>query len=102
MSEIKLIKLVTGEEVVARVDFEGDLTITVDECIQVGFQRDDQGKMGIAVIPWCPSAKFPINLDKDKIVFVADVSEGAASAHKQAFSRIQTLGPTAGLTLPRR
>lgn len=100
---IKLIKLVSGEEVVCKVVSDQDLTLIVTECILVGFQTDpNTGKTGIAVYPWCPSAKFPLDIDKDKIMFVADAADGAIAAHKQAFTRIQTLGPTTGLTLPRR
>lgn len=101
MSKIKLVKLVSGEEVVCNVVNDGDLTLTVDDCILVGFQPDpNTGKMGIAVMPWAPSAKFPVELDKDKVVFVADASDGAVAAHSQAFSRIMTGSP--GLSLPRK
>lgn len=96
---VKLIKLVSGEEVVCSVLNDGDLTITVDECILVGLQSNpDTGKMGIALIPWAPSAKFPVELDKDKIIFVAEASDGALAAHAQAFTRIMTAPQ--GLTLP--
>lgn len=95
----KLVKLVSGEEVVCTVLNDGDLTLTIDECIQVGFQSDENGKMGIAVMPWSPSAKFPVEIDKDKIVFVADATDRAVAVHKQAFSRI--MAPPQGLALPK-
>jgi ethanolamine utilization protein EutQ (cupin superfamily) len=98
---IKLVKLVSGEEVVCNVVNNGDLTIEIDECILVGFQQNPEtGKMGIAVMPWAPSAKFPVQLDKDKVMFVAEASEGALAAHGQAFARIMTVPQ--GLTLPRK
>ncbi len=101
MSDIKLLKLVSGEEIVCKVVNDGDLTLRVEDCILVGFQPDPQtGKMGIAVMPWAPSAKFPVEIDKDKVIFVAEASDGAQAAHGQAFSRIMT-GPQ-GLTLPRK
>lgn len=101
MSNVKLLKLTTGEEVVCNVLEDGDLTLKVDECVLVGLQRDEQtGKLGIGLMPFCPSARFPIDIDKDKIVFVAEPADGAIAAHKQAFSKIFT-GPQ-GLTLPRK
>lgn len=101
MANVKLIKLVSGEEVVAEVLEEGDLTIKVDNCILVGFQPDpNTGKIGIAVMPFVPSANFPVEIDKDKVIFVAEASDGAKAAHQQAFRSIVTAPQ--GLTLPRK
>lgn len=97
---VKLVKFISGEEVVCNILNDGDLTLTVDQCILVGFQQDpDTGKMGIAVMPWCPSAKFPVDLDKDKIILVADVTDKAAQVHAQTFTRV--MAPPQGLVLPK-
>ena len=53
--EVKSFKLVTGEEIVARVIDETKSEFTIDSPQVLQFQRVSQNQMGLAFVPWALS-----------------------------------------------
>lgn len=54
--DVKVLKLITGEEIVARVTYERDL-ITLDRPMSLQTMAGQGGQMGVVLVPWLMSAK---------------------------------------------
>ncbi len=57
MSEVKVLKLTTGEEVIARVRQEGDNIILEKPMTMAPVPGQTPGQMGFAMVPWMMAAK---------------------------------------------
>ena len=54
---IKVLKLITGEEIIARVKYERDLLTLEKPMTFQAVPTNQQGQMGFALVPWIMSAK---------------------------------------------
>ena len=56
-NDVKILKMITGEEVMARITEERDL-ITLDNPMTLQpVPTNQQGQMGVALVPWLMSGK---------------------------------------------
>ena len=86
---VKLIRMSSGEDVVATVVNDADGILTVQDAIVA--IPTGQGQMGFA--PWSPiiskeEKEIPVN--KNFVVYVAEVNSGIVDQYKQMFSTIVT------------
>lgn len=86
---VKLIRMSSGEDVVATVVEDGDEFLTVQDAIVA--IPTGQGKMGFA--PWSPiinedQKEIPVN--KKFVVYIAEVNSDIVDQYKQMFSTIVT------------
>ena len=68
MSEVKLVRLVSGEEVLAKIDHTGEATSFDKPHIIIPTQAK-----GIALMPWCPYSNIQedgVVVPNDKIMFI--------------------------------
>lgn len=89
MSNVKLIRMHSGEDVVASIVGEQDAHINVENAIVA--IPTGQGQLGFA--PWAPilsKSSKQIPIDKRFIVFIADVDEEVANQHKQMYGGVIT------------
>lgn len=108
MSNVKLIKLVTGEEILctAILDKSGK-GYTINECIAVVLQPGPQdpqtGKtqMAFAFIPWATMAKDDIYIDNSKIVYAVDPEEQVLEHYNKMFNRVAIQVPSKNLVIAR-
>ena len=85
---VKLIRVVTGEEIVAEVVSETDDTITVQNALVVLPTNN-----GVGFAPWATvvSKDDPeITVSRNHLVYVAEVQEDVASKYKEMFGNIIT------------
>jgi len=85
---VKLIRGVTGEEIVAEVVSETDDTITVQNTIVVLPTNN-----GVGFAPWATvsSKDDPeITVSRNHLVYVAEVQDDVASKYKEMFGNIIT------------
>ena len=85
---VKLIRVVTGEEIVAEVVSETDDTITVQNALVVL-----PTNTGVGFAPWATvvSKDEPeITVSRNHLVYVAEVQEDVASKYKEMFGNIIT------------
>ena len=57
MSEVKVLKLTTGEEVIARVEQERDYMMLEKPMTMAPVPGQSPGQMGFAMVPWMMAAK---------------------------------------------
>jgi hypothetical protein len=85
---VKLIRVVTGEEIVAEVVSETDDTITVQNALVVLPTNN-----GVGFAPWATvvSKDDPeITVSRNHLVYVAEVQEDVSSKYKEMFGNIIT------------
>jgi hypothetical protein len=85
---VKLIRVVTGEEIVAEVVSETDDTITVQNALVVLPTNN-----GVGFAPWATviSKDDPeITVSRNHLVYVAEVQDDVASKYKEMFGNIIT------------
>jgi len=85
---VKLIRVVTGEEIVAEVVSETDDTITVQNGLVVLPTNN-----GVGFAPWATviSKDDPeITVSRNHLVYVAEVQDDVASKYKEMFGNIIT------------
>ena len=90
MSNVKLVRLSTGEDVIADIVEEEDLYLIFKNAI-VAFPSE-MGKIGFA--PWSPllsKEKQEIKVARKFIIYVADPDEGIVEQYNQMFgSKLMT------------
>jgi len=83
---VKIVRLKSGEDVVADIDENAD-TITMENptvIVPMSDPNSEQIKMGVA--PWAPFiAKQKVEISRDWIVFIADADEALASNYRQQY-----------------
>ena len=57
MSEVKVLKLTTGEEVIARVEQQRDYMMLEKPMTMAAVPGQTPGQMGFAMVPWMMAAK---------------------------------------------
>ena len=86
---VKLMRMRSGEDVVADLIEESDTTVTVANPIVA--IPNGQGSLGFA--PWSPLLKgrdVPLELKKSYTVYITEVQEDVVKQYEQMFSLIQT------------
>lgn len=86
---VKLIRMSSGEDVVATVVNDSDEFLTIQDSIVAV----PTGKDNIAFAPWSPiisQDQKEISVSKQFVVYIAEVNSEVADQYKQMFSRIVT------------
>ena len=91
MINVKLLRVVTGEEVIAELVSEGDTTITVKNGLVV---LPTQSGVGFA--PWATVIdpdKPELTVSQDHIVYIAEVSEDVTKKYNELFGDSKLVTP---------
>ena len=89
MSDVKLIRMSSGEDVVATIVHDGDTRLTIKDAIVA--VPTGQGQIGFA--PWSPiisKEEKEIPVSKNFIVYVANVDDAVLSQYNSMFGNIVT------------
>ena len=92
MSEVKLVRLVSGEEVLAKIDHTGEATSFDQPHIIIPTQAT-----GIALMPWCPYSNIQedgVVVPNDKIMFITTPHDDLVKEYTTMVTGIEM--PTAG------
>ena len=92
MSEVKLVRLVSGEEVLAKIDHTGEATSFDKPHIIIPTQAK-----GIALMPWCPYSNIQedgVVVPNDKIMFITTPHDDLVKEYTTMVTGIEM--PTAG------
>lgn len=91
MSNVKLIRMQSGEDVVAEIvneKLDSETTVIKNAIVAV---PTSQGQLGFA--PWAPilhKSKNDIEVKNSFIVFIAEVDENVANQHKKMYGGVIT------------
>lgn len=88
MSDIKLFKLISGEELIARVVLRG-LWIEIQESVTLVYQQVGEGRMSVGFAPYMPyAAEKSILLNPSAVASEATPTEQILSEYNRVFSKI--------------
>ena len=88
-NNVKVLKLITGEEVIARVEQKNTMLILDNPVTMQAVPNQQTGKMGFALIPWLMSGKSDkVSVSIDHVIAEADPKE---QSEKNYLSRITGL-----------
>jgi hypothetical protein len=86
MSNVKVLKLVTGEELVVEITNETDTGVEFVNPVAAVLQRSNQtGGAALGFMPWMHAADGPFLIEKSKIVTIANVAEEVKNGYNQIF-----------------
>lgn len=108
MAKVVLMKLTTGEEVIARVStnfVDGvipDSTVTVESVRAIMMQPTQTGEVGIALIPWMAGAGDKTITIKDEhiVAQITDIPKQLEDAYLEQTSGLQFANSTTGINIP--
>lgn len=84
MSNIKALKLVSGEELVVEITLESENSIAFKNPVACVMQRRQEGPV-LGFMPWMQASNGPFKIDLDKIVTIADVADEVKNGYNQIF-----------------
>ena len=86
MSEIKVVKLVSGEELVVEITEENDSSVTFKNPVASVLQRSQNtGGAALGFMPWMHAADGPFTVDRNKIICIANVADEVKNGYNQIF-----------------
>jgi len=94
--KVSFIKMSNGEEFVAVVMSEGEVSITVTNPVILQQQRDANGQVQSGFLPWCAFAKArTIELMWTEVMFVVEAGDNIAEAYNEMFNDSKIIKPNA-------
>lgn len=84
MSNIKALKLVSGEELVVEITLEAETFITFKNPVACVMQRRQDGP-ALGFMPWMQAADGPFTIARDKIICEAEVADEVKNGYNQIF-----------------
>jgi len=87
--DVRVLKLVTGEEIVGEFVSETKTSITVKNTLSLLVQPSQQG-VGYAFVPWCPMVQGDKTIKLEKTIFTASATDELEGSYRSMFSQIMT------------
>lgn len=89
MSNVAVIKFVSGEEIVAEITLNEVHQITIQNPLQLILQPKEDGKgMGTTIIPWAASVDGQIVIAKDRTIFIGLPKQELIDHYGQIFRKV--------------
>jgi hypothetical protein len=86
MSNLAVLKLVSGEELVVEICSETENMVEFKNPLATVLQRSQKtGDPALGFMPWMHAANGPFVVAKDKIVCVAEVADEVRNGYNQIF-----------------
>lgn len=87
---VKVVKLVSGEEIVCEVLYENSMDITIKNPLMITMRPTQTGDLQIGFIPYAPYlGKNPsITINRGRIIFVQEVDENMRNQYNSIFGGI--------------
>jgi len=84
MSNIKALKLVTGEELVVEITEETETSVTFKNPVAVVLQRRQDGP-ALGFMPWMQASNGPFKMAFENVITIADVADEVKNGYNQIF-----------------
>jgi hypothetical protein len=86
MSEVKSIKLMSGEELVVEITNQSEDELTFQNPVACVLQRSQQtGQPALGFMPWMQSSNGPFTVKLDKVMIIAEVADEVKNGYNQIF-----------------
>lgn len=88
MSEVKLFKLISSEEIVADVIALNDGVYQIQDAVMLVHQDNGNGQVSTGFAPFMAYASGTIELNRSAVASCADVQTNVLNEYKRIFSKI--------------
>lgn len=88
MSDIKLFRLTTGEEILAKETATGSDYSKITDAVTLVYQQTAQDKMSVGFAPFMPYCDGDIHLRHVGVVAISDPNERMLQEYNRLFSNI--------------
>jgi hypothetical protein len=91
MMTVKAIKLVSGEELIGEVIYEGDF-VTIKNILAIVIRQAQDGNLTVGFVPFAPYLGRGASVDfaKSKLIFIKEVDDQMANQYNSIFGGIVT------------
>ena len=87
MKNLRVFKLITGEEIIAEVLPDGvDYSYNIKNALMLMMQQAQDGRFGIAVVPWGAHTVEAITINEEHIIFSGTPKKELVDLYEKAFS----------------
>lgn len=94
MSELKLFKLLSGDDVLAKVVSEADTTYNIEDSVLLVMHPNKDGEsMSVGFAPFLPYAEGPVTIQKTALAAVTAPNGQLRNEHLRIFSGIVLATP---------
>ena len=90
MSDVKVYKLISSEEVIATVIADDQETVTLEDPVTLAYQPIGEGKMSVGFAPFMPQTSGKVILQKAAIAVTASPKEALIAEYNRINSKIIT------------
>ena len=90
MSDVKVYKLLSSEELIATVVTSDSETITIEDPVTLAYQPMGEGKMSVGFAPFMPQTTGKIVLQKAAIACTATPKDALLAEYNRVNSKIIT------------
>lgn len=90
MSDVKVFKLFSSEELIATIVSSDDQTFTIEDPITLAYQPMGDGKMTVGFAPFMPQATGHITLQRTAIACTAAPKDALLQEYNRVNSRLIT------------
>lgn len=94
---IKLLKLLSGEEIIATIKNDMVDSVELDDAVALVYHQVGEGKMSVGFAPFMPYASGTVTLAKSAMCSKADPTDQILQEYNRVFSKIQ-VAPASALT----
>lgn len=84
MSDIKALKLASGEELVVEITEQTETAVTFKNPVACVMQRSEKGPM-LGFMPWMQAADGPFTIAKTNVMVIAEVADEVKNGYNQIF-----------------
>lgn len=88
MSDIKLYKLTSGEEIIAKVVHSNEHMMTVTDAVSIVYHQVGEGQMSAGFAPFMPYSEGDIQLNHHAITSSSSVQDKLLAEYNRIFSNI--------------
>lgn len=83
MSNVKILKLISGEEIVSEIETTAD-SYTLKNAVTIVYQKTDKG-LGSGLAPYMPFATGDVDLLKHSVAAIAEPSQDMLNEYNRIF-----------------
>ncbi len=90
MSNIMVLKIITGEEVIADVVSKTNEFYELDDALAIVMQPTQDGRLSTGFLPWLSTIEAPIKVKESSVISSGEPIKDLKTAYQSMFSKIIT------------
>jgi hypothetical protein len=90
MKNLKVFKLITGEEIIAEsLTIDGEYQHNIKNALMLMMQQTSDGRFGVQIVPWGSHTTDIITINDEHIIYSVTPKKELVELYEKAFSPLQ-------------